>query len=161
MAEITAAAVRTLRDRTGLPMMDCKKALQDAGGDADKAVALLRKAGAKMMEKRAGRSTTSGRIAVFISPDAAVGTMIAGALTTTLSVSVSQRCYRIEYERAKLLLIYAYFFCGLAATCLLQAAELAYAVRLAVKIAILAGYCWIGAVYGWWAVLLQHARRGG
>jgi elongation factor Ts len=76
MAEITVAEVRTLRERTGLPMMDCKKALQDAGGDADKAVELLRKAGAKMMEKRAGRSTTSGRITVYVAPDANVGAMV-------------------------------------------------------------------------------------
>ena len=76
MAEITAAAVRTLRERTGLPMMDCKKALQDAGGDGDKAVELLRKAGAKMMEKRAGRATTSGRIAVYVAPDGHVGAMV-------------------------------------------------------------------------------------
>jgi elongation factor Ts len=76
MAEITAAAVKSLRDRTGLPMMDCKKALQDAGGDLDKAVELLRKAGGKMMEKRAGRATTCGRIAIYLSPDANVGTMI-------------------------------------------------------------------------------------
>ena len=38
MAEITAAAVKSLRDRTGLPMMDCKKALQEAGGAPEKAV---------------------------------------------------------------------------------------------------------------------------
>ncbi len=76
MAEISAAAVRTLRERTGLPMMDCKKALQDAGGDADKAVELLRKTGAKMMEKRAGRSATSGRIAIYVAPDANVSAMI-------------------------------------------------------------------------------------
>jgi elongation factor Ts len=76
MAEITAAAVRALRERTGLPMMDCKKALQDAGGDGEKAVELLRKAGAKMMEKRAGRSTTSGRIAVYVAPDGHVGAMV-------------------------------------------------------------------------------------
>jgi elongation factor Ts len=76
MAEITAAAVRTLRERTGLPMMDCKKALQDAGGDADKAVELLRKAGAKTMEKRAGRVTTSGRIAVSLTADGQAGAMI-------------------------------------------------------------------------------------
>jgi elongation factor Ts len=76
MAEITAAAVRTLRERTGLPMMDCKKALQNADGDTDKAVELLRKAGAKMMEKRSGKATTSGRIGVYIAPDASVGTMI-------------------------------------------------------------------------------------
>lgn len=76
MSEITAAAVRTLRERTGLPMMDCKKALQEAGGDTDKAVELLRKAGAKMMEKRAGRATSSGRIAVYVSPDAGRGALI-------------------------------------------------------------------------------------
>jgi elongation factor Ts len=76
MAEITAAAVKSLRERTGLPMMDCKKALTEAGGDLDKAVELLRKAGGKMMEKRAGRATTSGRIAIYLAPDAKVGTMI-------------------------------------------------------------------------------------
>ncbi len=76
MAEITAAAVKTLRDRTGLPMMDCKKALTEAGGDLDKAVELLRKAGAKTMEKRAGRATSAGRITVFLGPDGKVGTMI-------------------------------------------------------------------------------------
>jgi elongation factor Ts len=76
MAEITAAAVRTLRERTGLPMMDCKKALQESGGDADKAVELLRKAGAKLMEKRGGRATTSGRIAVYVAPDGKVGAMV-------------------------------------------------------------------------------------
>ncbi len=76
MAEITAAAVRTLRERTGLPMMDCKKALQETGGDTDKAVELLRKAGAKMMEKRAGRATIAGRIAVYLAADGHVGTMV-------------------------------------------------------------------------------------
>jgi elongation factor Ts len=76
MAEVSAAAVKMLRERTGLPMMDCKKALNDAGGDGDKAVELLRKAGAKMMEKRAGRATTSGRIAVYVAPDGAGGAMI-------------------------------------------------------------------------------------
>jgi elongation factor Ts len=76
MAEITAAAVKMLRERTGLPMMDCKKALNDTGGDPEKAVELLRKAGAKMMEKRAGRSTISGRIAVYVAPDGAGGAMV-------------------------------------------------------------------------------------
>lgn len=64
MPEITATAVKELRERTGLPMMDCKKALQEAGGDQDKAVELLRKAGLKTMEKRAGRETAFGRAAV-------------------------------------------------------------------------------------------------
>lgn len=76
MAEISAAAVKSLRERTGLPMMDCKKALQEAVGNVDKAVELLRKGGAKLMEKRAGRATTSGRIAVYIAPDGKRGTMV-------------------------------------------------------------------------------------
>ncbi len=76
MAEITAAAVKALRQQTGLPMMDCKKALQEAGGDPAKAVDLLRKTGAKLMEKRAGRATTFGRIAVYVAPDGKGGAMV-------------------------------------------------------------------------------------
>ena len=45
MADITAAMVRELRDRTGAGMMDCKRALEEAGGDTDKAIALLRERG--------------------------------------------------------------------------------------------------------------------
>jgi len=76
MANITAATVKALRDSTGLPMMDCKKALQEADGDQEKAIEALRKAGAKTMEKRAGRATTSGRIAVYTDPAAKVGAMV-------------------------------------------------------------------------------------
>jgi len=76
MSEITAAAVKALREQTGLPMMDCKRALQDAEGDQQKAVELLRKAGAKTMEKRAGRETSAGRIAVYADMDGGVGTIV-------------------------------------------------------------------------------------
>jgi elongation factor Ts len=76
MAEISAAAVKTLRERTGLPMMDCKKALQEAAGEMEKAVELLRKGGAKLMEKRAGRATSSGRIAVYAASDGTAGAMV-------------------------------------------------------------------------------------
>ncbi len=76
MAEITAAVVKLLRDRTNLPMMDCKKALQESGGDLEKAIELLRKAGAKTMEKRVGRETSAGRIAVRADIDAGVGAMV-------------------------------------------------------------------------------------
>lgn len=75
MAEITAAAVKALREQTGLPMMDCKRALQEAGGELDKAVDWLRKQGKKVAEKRSGRSTTSGRIAVHADL-AGVGAMV-------------------------------------------------------------------------------------
>ena len=76
MPEITAAAVKALRDQTGLPMMDCKRALTEAGGDPEKAVELLRKAGKKTMEKRAGRETAAGRIFVHTSLDPGVGAMV-------------------------------------------------------------------------------------
>ena len=76
MAQVTAAAVKSLRDRTGLPMMDCKRALQEADGDEAVAVEHLRKAGKKTMEKRAGRETSFGRVAVCADPEAGVGTII-------------------------------------------------------------------------------------
>lgn len=76
MMNITAAAVKQLRDRTGLPMMDCKRALQESGGEEDKAVVLLREAGAKTMEKRAGRETSAGRIAVYTNLDPGIGAIV-------------------------------------------------------------------------------------
>jgi len=77
MAEVTAAAVKALREKTGLPMMDCKKALVEAGGDESKAIELLRKAGEKVEQKRVGKSTPSGRIAIYADPQAGVGTIVA------------------------------------------------------------------------------------
>jgi elongation factor Ts len=65
MAEITAAAVKSLRDRTGLSMMDCKRALQAAGGNEEAAIEVLRKEGAKTQETRMGRETSAGRIPVY------------------------------------------------------------------------------------------------
>lgn len=65
MAEITAAAVKSLRDRTGLSMMDCKRALQAADGNEETAIEVLRKEGAKTQETRMGRETSAGRISVY------------------------------------------------------------------------------------------------
>ncbi len=76
MADITAAAVKALRERTGLPMMDCKKALQEAGGNEEAAIELLRKAGKQTMDKRAGRETSTGRIAIYTDMQAGVGAMV-------------------------------------------------------------------------------------
>ena len=60
MAEISAKAVMKLRKMSGQGMMDCKKALQETGGDLDEAMALLRKKGLATMAKRAGRDTSEG-----------------------------------------------------------------------------------------------------
>lgn len=76
MANITAAAVKSLRDKTGLPMMACKKALIDAEGDEERAVKELRMAGEKTAEKQAGRATSCGRIAIYTDPEAGVGSII-------------------------------------------------------------------------------------
>lgn len=64
MAAITAAMVKSFRDKTGLPMMECKKALEQAEGNEELAIELIRKAGKKTMEKRSDRETEAGRIAV-------------------------------------------------------------------------------------------------
>jgi len=76
MAEVTAAAVKSLREKTGLPMMDCKKALTEAGGDEDVAIRALREAGIKTQQTRLGRETGVGRIAVYIDQAKKVGTMV-------------------------------------------------------------------------------------
>jgi len=76
MAEISAAAVKSLREKTGLPMMDCKRALMEAGGDELKAIDELRKAGIKTQASRLGRETGAGRIAVYIDLDKHVGAMV-------------------------------------------------------------------------------------
>jgi len=76
MADISAAAVKALRDRTGLPMMECKQALQQASGDTDAAERWLREQGKKTMEMRSGRETASGRIAIFLDPAKPAAAMI-------------------------------------------------------------------------------------
>jgi elongation factor Ts len=76
MAEITAAAVMALREKTGLPMMECKKALAECGGNTEQAVEWLRKQGIKTQSMRADRETSCGRLAVYADPAKSVGTII-------------------------------------------------------------------------------------
>src|SRR5215471_6271468 len=63
MSNFTAADVKKIRDLTGSGMMDCKKALEEAEGDFDKAVEILRIKGAKDVGKRAGRTAANGLVA--------------------------------------------------------------------------------------------------
>jgi elongation factor Ts len=65
MAEITAALVRELREETGLPMMDCKQALTETGGDKQAAKDALRKKGIKIQEGRGSRETAFGRFGIY------------------------------------------------------------------------------------------------
>lgn len=66
MAEITAALVKAFREKTGLPMMECKKALSEADGDEEKALKILREKGkVKQLEKSAERTTEEGIITTY------------------------------------------------------------------------------------------------
>jgi elongation factor Ts len=76
MANIDPKAVARLREMTSAGMMDCKKALTEAGGDMDKAVDILRKRGAASAEKKAAREAKEGVIAQFIAPGARAGVLV-------------------------------------------------------------------------------------
>ncbi len=76
MAEISAQLVKQLRDRTGAGMMECKKALQEADGDIEKAVDILRKRGIAGASKKESRSTKQGIISAFIDARGKSGVLV-------------------------------------------------------------------------------------
>ena len=76
MAEIKAAMVKQLREKTGAGMMDCKKALLEVKGDMDKALEFLRKKGLATAQKRAGRAMTEGMIQSYIHMTGKLGVMV-------------------------------------------------------------------------------------
>lgn len=76
MSQISATAVKNLRDRTGQPMMDCKAALTEAGGDMEKAVLILQKRGKDVADKKGARETAEGRIGAYIDTAQKVGCLI-------------------------------------------------------------------------------------
>jgi elongation factor Ts len=73
---ITAKDVQELRQRTGAGMMDCKKALEETGGDVEKAVEYLRKKGIAKAEKRADRAASEGAIVALVSDDAKTAALV-------------------------------------------------------------------------------------
>jgi elongation factor Ts len=76
MAEITAALVKELRELTGLGMMECKKALEEAGGDLRKAEDLLRVRSGAKASKAAGRIASEGVIGAWLAPDRKLGALV-------------------------------------------------------------------------------------
>ena len=76
MAEISAGAVKELRELTGAGMMDCKRALVDTGGDLERAVALLRERGLAAAAKRADRDAREGLVSSYIHTGGRVGVLI-------------------------------------------------------------------------------------
>jgi elongation factor Ts len=74
--QIKAADVKALRERTGAAMMDCKSALTEAGGDADKALEILRVKGQAQAAKRGGRSTGEGVVSSYIHAGGQIGVLV-------------------------------------------------------------------------------------
>lgn len=74
--EITAAMVKDLRDKTNAGMMDCKKALQETGGDMEKAVDLLRQKGLAKAMKRSGREASEGMVHAYIHGGGRMGVLL-------------------------------------------------------------------------------------
>ena len=74
--EITAQMVKELREQTGAPMMDCKEALAESGGDAEKAVDALRKKGLAAAAKKAGRTTAEGVVGSYIHAGGRIGVLV-------------------------------------------------------------------------------------
>ena len=76
MANISAAAVRDLREKTGAGMMDCKKALSETGGDMQKAIDYLREKGIAKAAKKSGRIAAEGACAAYVSDDGKFGAVV-------------------------------------------------------------------------------------
>ena len=76
MAEITGAAVKALREKTGAGMMECKKALQEADGNEEQAVEILRKRGMASAGKKSGRVAAEGAVGSYIHMGGKVGVLV-------------------------------------------------------------------------------------
>jgi len=73
---VTVQAIKELRELTGVGMLDCKSALEEAEGDLEKAKQILRRRGIAVAEKRAGRETIQGLVEAYIHPDGRLGALV-------------------------------------------------------------------------------------
>ena len=76
MAEINAQLIKELREKTGVSVMDCKKALTESSGNMDKAIELLKHRGLKVADKKKDKATTAGRIDCYIHSNGKLGVML-------------------------------------------------------------------------------------
>jgi elongation factor Ts len=74
--EVSAAAVKDLREKTGAGMMDCKKALAESGGDLDKAIDYLRQKGLAAATKKASRTASDGAVGAYVHPGGKIGVLV-------------------------------------------------------------------------------------
>ena len=107
MAKIDRALLQELRDHTGLGLMDCRKALEETGGDFDQALELLRKKGASVAAKRADKETGEGIVKSYIHPGDRLGVLIEVncetdfvANTDSLRQFVQDLCLQIAANKA-------------------------------------------------------------
>ncbi len=98
-SEISMDQVKTLRDKTGISIMQCKKALEEAGGDEEKALLVLRKKGADVASKKADRTLGAGTVAAYIHANGAIGAMVLLASETDF-VSNNAEFKTLAYEIA-------------------------------------------------------------
>jgi elongation factor Ts len=87
--EISASLVRELREKTGVGMMDCKKALQESGGDLHAAIDYLRKKGIATAQKRGGRATSEGQVQAYIHAGGKIGVLVEVNCETDFSAKTS------------------------------------------------------------------------
>lgn len=87
MSTVSMDLVKELREKTQVGMMDCKKALEEANGDIERAIQLLRKKGAAIAAKRADNATDNGRIEAFIASDSKKGSLVAICCETDFSAN--------------------------------------------------------------------------
>jgi elongation factor Ts len=87
---ITAAAVKELRDKTGVGMMECKSALTEAGGDVAKAIDILRKKGVAKAAKKVGRATKEGLVFSYIHAGGKLGALVEVACETDFVAKTEQ-----------------------------------------------------------------------
>ena len=73
---VTAEQVKELRERTGIGMMECKRALEEAGGDAEKAIEILRKKGHARAKDKAHRAASEGAVGAYIHSNAKIGVLV-------------------------------------------------------------------------------------
>ena len=76
MPTITTEQIKELRDRTGISIAQCKKALEDAGGDIDKALSFLKEKGAEIAEKKSTRELKAGTVSAYIHGGGKVGSLV-------------------------------------------------------------------------------------
>jgi elongation factor Ts len=99
MAEVSAADVKALRDRTGAGMMDCKAALAEAAGDVERAIEILRVKGQASAAKREGRGTDEGVIGSYVHANEKIGAMVEVQCETDF-VARNEDFRRFAYEVA-------------------------------------------------------------